>query len=501
MSETFNTDPVRFLKNGRINIGGLIYYGVVNGDPVNVMGDRIDIFANRALTTALPNPISTGSDGRTAVNGVPAKVWVGGRHSLFELDNKNVEQFQDLDRGETPGTGTPIKLTNVQGTNAITADASPTITDYVDGQIYILGKADGANTATATPWVTLAITGASQGAKPIRFNFNEEIKPGMFQADQEIQLMYNSAGAPTADHFTWVNSGRGISILTNIGGTANAITADGGPSTAGYVDGQHYQFKASATNTGNVTLKVSKPSGFLPEHSILNNGEELFPGDFLLNKNYVVVYNSTGTVFDLISNVFPPLRKKGLQSQQVFTADGTCTRPAGIIIIKVTCVGGGGGGGGSSSSINCGAGGAGETAVKIIDGPATSYSIVVGAFGSGGSALPGGNGGDSILGSNLVGGMGGTGGTTTTAGGDGGTGGTGDYLLDGGRGGSGVTGTANLKGGDGGASSMGGGGGGGTTASSPKLGSAPGSGGGGSVASLSSGAAGKAGIVIIEEYA
>jgi len=297
MSETFNTDPVRFLKNGRINIGGKIYYGVVNGDPVNVSGDRIDIFANRALTTALPNPISTGSDGRTAVNGVPAKVWLGVRHSLFELDNKNVEQFQDLDRGETPGTGAPIKLTNVQGTNAITAEAPGGITGYVDGQIYIFGKADGANTAITAPWVTLAITGASQGAKPIKFNFNEEIKQGMFQDTQEIQVMYNSAGFPTTDHFTWVNSGRGISILTNIGGTADAITADGGPSKVAYVDGQHYQFKPTANNTGAATLNIET----IGAKSIKSQGAQLGANVLKANTSYIVSYNSTGDLFELLN--------------------------------------------------------------------------------------------------------------------------------------------------------------------------------------------------------
>ncbi|MCH7815712.1 MAG: hypothetical protein IIC60_03975 [Proteobacteria bacterium] len=171
MSETFNTHQVWLTKtSGSLVVGGKVYYGVVNGNPVNVMGDRIKIFSDRNLGTELPNPISTGADGRE-VN----KVWVGERHSIFVLNKFGVEQFQDLDRGETPGTGVPIKLTNVQGTNAITADASPTITDYIDCQIYIF-KAVAANTAITSPWVTLDITGASQGVKPIRFNFNEEIK-------------------------------------------------------------------------------------------------------------------------------------------------------------------------------------------------------------------------------------------------------------------------------------------------------------------------------------
>jgi len=292
MSETFNTHQVWFVKgSAAFLVGGKVYYGVVNGDPVNVMGDRIKIFSDRNLGTQLPNPIKTGPDGRE-VN----KVWVGERHSIFVLNKFNVEQFQDLDRGESSGSGPPIKLTNIQGTNVITAEATPTISGYVDGQIYIFGKAAGSNTAN----VTLNIQGALEGAKPIKFNFNEEIAPGLFQDTAEIQVMYNSAGAPTTDHFAWVNSGRGISILTNVGGTANAITADGGPSIIGYVDGQHYQFKPTADNTGNVTLKVSNPSGFLPEHSIKSQGVEIPAGGIRSNNVYQVIYNSTGTVFELV---------------------------------------------------------------------------------------------------------------------------------------------------------------------------------------------------------
>jgi len=291
MSETFNTHPVRFLKSGAINVGGKIYYGVVNGDPVNVPGDRINIFANRGLTTALPNPISTGLDGRTAVNGVPAKVWLGERHSLFELDKFNVEQFQDLDRGETTGTGTPIKLTNVQGINAITAQAEPTITGYVDQQIYLFKTV-----STNTGNITLDIDG--QDAKSVKFNFNEEIKPGFFQATQDMAVKYNDTGSPTTDYFSWMDSGRAISILTGVAGDGNTITAEGGPSITGYVDQQQYSFKPNVTNTGDATLKV----GSRPTVSIKDRGGEAQPGQLIANKITIVTYNSVGPVFELVKN-------------------------------------------------------------------------------------------------------------------------------------------------------------------------------------------------------
>jgi len=40
MSEVFNTNQVYFLKgSSAFNVGGKIYFGVVNGDPVNNVGD------------------------------------------------------------------------------------------------------------------------------------------------------------------------------------------------------------------------------------------------------------------------------------------------------------------------------------------------------------------------------------------------------------------------------------------------------------------------------
>lgn len=289
MSETFSTHPVRFLKNGGVNVGGLIYFGVVNGDPVNVMGDRIDIFSNRGLTIALPNPITTGLDGRTAVNGIPAKVWLGGRHSLFELDKFNVEQFQDLDKGETPGGGVPIDLTNVQGINTITAEATPAISAYVDKQIYVL------NIATSnTGDVTLNID--SLGAKPIKFNFKEQISPNFFQTNQTIIIVYNS----TEDDFTWVNSGRAVSLLTGVAGDGDTITANGGPSTNTYFDKHIYIFRANAANTGPVTLKIGTLATILVKKQ---NNETLVGGEIQIDQDVIVSFNATSGDFHIISQL------------------------------------------------------------------------------------------------------------------------------------------------------------------------------------------------------
>jgi len=291
MSETFDTNPPRLLRNSTsYNIGGLIYYGVVNGDPVNNVGDRIDIFGDRALSVALPNPVTTGSDGRPEVSGQTVKVHVGSRYSLFEHDSADVEQYQDLDRGENPSVGATITLSNVQGINVLTAQASPAITEYSDKQEYVFTVA-----ATNTDDVTLNIDNV--GAKPFRFNFSEEIKPGFFQADQVVVAIFNSK----TDDFSWDNSGRAISILTNVAGDGNAVTADGGPSVTGLVDNQLYQYKQNISNTLAVTLKI----GVLDPKSIVDsNGLALGLGALKLNTLITVSFDAGEDRFQLSSGSF-----------------------------------------------------------------------------------------------------------------------------------------------------------------------------------------------------
>jgi hypothetical protein len=75
----------------------------------------------------------------------------------------------------------------------------------------------------------------------------------------------------------------------------------------------------------------------------------------------------------------------GYTSIQVFTADGTWTKPAGINLVVVEVVGGGGGGGYGTGSWASSGGGAGGTAIETIDVSAiSSETVTVGLGGSGG---------------------------------------------------------------------------------------------------------------------
>jgi hypothetical protein len=205
-------------------------------------------------------------------------------------------------------------------------------------------------------------------------------------------------------------------------------------------------------------------------------------------------------------------RALGLKSVQVFTADGTWTRPTGIRRVLVEVVGGGGSGGGcaATTASTAGGGGGGGFAAKIIDVSAiASATITRGAGGAAPSAgaNPGNAGGASSWadGTNTVTGNGGAAGPApaNVAGGAGGTGTGGAFNISGGGGGAAIA--ASTSGGDlGGSSQRGAGGQAPSTTGTGIAGGLYGGGGSGASNAGGSGAitggAGANGIVIVWEY-
>lgn len=167
-------------------VDGEIFIGVQNSDPV---ANPITIYADRALTIPIANPQPTDSNGR-AVN----KIWIPGDYSMQVNDSLAVQQLLDLDAGVTVEVRGVTPLSNEAGTNTITAEGTPTVLSYLDGQLYTFQAVN-----TNSGPVTLNIDGV--GAKDITKNLVTQLVAGDIQANSMIVVIWNE----NQDIFEWIN--------------------------------------------------------------------------------------------------------------------------------------------------------------------------------------------------------------------------------------------------------------------------------------------------------
>lgn len=463
-------------------VNGSVFYGVQGENPSAV---RITVFADRALTIPVAQPIKTDASGRT----IPTPLFIPSKYSYKVLDQFGVQKLINLDAGVTEVLGT-LRLISVVGGNNITAQSDPPTVVYQNGAKF---------TFTAVSINTAAMTlDVGPGPKSIMFNFNEIMKPGFIQAGQTVNLTFNS----TTDNFDWSNAGRATSILTNVAGTADAITADGGPSITGLVDQQLFSLIPNSNNTAGVTLKV----GDLSARGVRSKGADLPANALVQNIPALLAYNNAETVFELLNFT------SGIRAFTSFIADGTWTRNLATKTALIFCIGSGGGGAGTQTSgVGGGGGGSGGLSIAYVTSFTGPSDVVdVGSFGNGGAVNGGGGAGGVVrvgaLNSELCRANGGGGATVggTGGGGAGSTDAVGDIIIlgaDGSRPGSSLT-TGSPTGGTGGGSFLGSGGaggagGGGAGAVATVLGSGGGGAGG---TNTTTGGSGKAGLVFILEF-
>ncbi len=207
-----------------------------------------------------------------------------------------------------------------------------------------------------------------------------------------------------------------------VGTDSYAITVDPVPA---YTNGIRFRFKADVANTGACTLDVNALGAITIKKA---HDVDLATGDIEANQIVEVVYNSTGPVFEMVSQTAVVVST----DVQTFTANDTWTKPSGAKIVEVIMYGGGGGGGGPNRSlagVGGSGGGGGCYSRKIFNASdlASTVAITIGTGGAGGNQADGTAGGTSLFGTHLsaFGGGGGfkaTSNNHTSGGGGGGSG-------------------------------------------------------------------------------
>lgn len=145
-------------------------------------------------------------------------------------------------------------------------------------------------------------------------------------------------------------------------------------------------FTAPTNNGGSAILSytvTSSPGGF----TATGSASPITVTDLSNGTSYTFTAVATNALGDSVaSSVSNSVTPTLVLTRRVFTSNDVWVAPTGVTSVDYILVGGGGGGGGSSD--NCGAGGGGggvvETGTYAVV-PGTSYTVVVGTGGAGGT--------------------------------------------------------------------------------------------------------------------
>ena len=154
LAPTFGAGYQAFDSAGLPLNAGLIYTYIAGGTTPQAT------YTTSTGNVANANPIVLGADGRT-----PSEVWLlKGQSYRFDVKDSagnllktydNLSGINDLTAAQT---GSPTYLTNVAGTNTITANATPTLTAYTTGQRFYW---QAANTNTGATTMNIDSVGAA----------------------------------------------------------------------------------------------------------------------------------------------------------------------------------------------------------------------------------------------------------------------------------------------------------------------------------------------------
>lgn len=293
--------------------GGRVFFGLTGSNPT-IPANQITIFANRALTITAENPQPLGPTGQTLV-----KIFVPARYSMEVQDEFNVQVFRDVDVGSLASIGISA-LINTGGTNAITAEADPTLSAYVDKSLFSL-------TILIAPTgpVTLNIDGV--GAVAVK-NKGLDIQAGQFPVNQLILVSYNATGTPVFELVSGGGDVVGPSLAVNeniavFDLVSGKLIKDSGINidATGNKNGSGTFVMTTATSTDSF---VVTGLGFTPKHLVLmfsNTTLSMALAFMGTVTNSMCVFGSglTSTTFRTLGN--PVFEQGGAGNSQTFSLE------------------------------------------------------------------------------------------------------------------------------------------------------------------------------------
>lgn len=391
------------------------------------------------------------------------------------------------------------KLGTVAGTNTITAQATPTLTAYADGQTFRFIAA-GANTGATTLnidslgaknvfWNGSACSGGEIGANSLvqvtydgtQFNLQTSAALGSNPFSDATAIVKNSADATKLVKLSAASVTTGTTRTVTVpdkNGTM-AMTSDLSGQLLGIVNFTAQTQALTSISNATPAVFTCTSAAHLPETGspVQFTTSGTLPTGLSLNTTYYVT-NPSGTTYNVCTTYADALAgtnkvaTSGAGSgthtmNSVYPKTGIFGTPSSVLVEVWGA--GGGGGGVTAVTQNTGGGGAagGYSRRKIaVSSLASNETVTIGAGGTAGANTggDGGTGGTSSFGTwaTATGGGPGKGNTTaiSVAGGNGGAGASGDLNLTGNPGGAGTAdsggGNTSVHSGWGGASTLGG---------------------------------------------
>jgi hypothetical protein len=242
------------------------------------------MYTSSDKSTSATNPLILDANGK-------AQVWADGRYKFVVKTSADVTLYT-LDNLLYGFDDTTVLLggTSTGSANAQTVSVPATVESYANGQrvTFIAGYTN--TGATTLRFNSLSVISIVKGPSA------SALQAGDIVAGQMYACTYFGGSFYLENYPTLADIQRSrTQILSSVSGT-NTIIGSVTPALTSYELGSIFRFKATATNTGAVTLAIN---GLTPTQAVQLNNAALVGGEIVANRWYEVVYD--GTSFQLLN--------------------------------------------------------------------------------------------------------------------------------------------------------------------------------------------------------